>query len=96
MFKVIRTIEYVSRLKNCLEFSEPSLCLDEAMPVDTEKVLCCLNTARSFACDVVRCKGTKNESRGNLTKTAAINPNALIRRRIQYRRMDSLTFRIPV
>ena len=29
--KVMQTLDYVSGLHNCLEFSQPSSCLDEAM-----------------------------------------------------------------
>ena len=37
--KVMQTRDVVEGLHNCLEFSQPSSCLDEA----TEKVLYCLN-----------------------------------------------------
>ena len=30
-WKVMQTLDYVSGLPNCLEFSQPSSCLDEAM-----------------------------------------------------------------
>ena len=35
-----------SGLHNCLKFSQPSSCLDEAISVNTEKVLYCLNAIR--------------------------------------------------
>ena len=40
--KVMQTRDVVEGLHNCLEFSQPSSCLDEAI-INTEKVLYCLN-----------------------------------------------------
>ena len=37
----MQTLDYVLGLHNCLEFSQPSLCLDEAM--STQEVLYCIN-----------------------------------------------------
>ena len=40
--KVIEILDYVSGLHNCLEFSQPSSCLESGY-VNTEKVLYCLS-----------------------------------------------------
>ena len=41
----MQTLDYVSGLHNCIEFSQPSSCLDEATDVNTEEVLYCLNVS---------------------------------------------------